>query len=116
MKRLGIVCSLFFSMLFIACTSQSDWAGKWYAYDGQGRTLEIEFKTGEYRVSDQFGATKTLQFSFDDMASEQAPVLVMENGRKYRLVYMDQKKTVAQLLDEAENVVYTLTRFQLSDM
>ena len=113
MKRFvftALCCTL---LLLQGCQEQASYEGTWYAYDGQGKKITVDFTTQSLTATDGMGTQKQSVFQEIKPVSETEYVLVTANKKNYRLVFMDQKQTVAQVLDEAENVVYTLSRFEL---
>lgn len=116
MKKLLFHSLALVFLVLISCAKQADYQGIWYAYDGQGKQIQVEMNTTEMHVKDQVGNRKSFAYRLEknDSSAASAYKLHLSSGKVYDFIFMDQQQTVAQILDPNGNIVYTLTRFEMN--
>ncbi|MCL9806638.1 hypothetical protein NAT51_13970 [Flavobacterium amniphilum] len=112
MKKYSLLFLLLF-MLLISCEGSDTYRGKWKAMDPSGKKSEINFEPKKFAIKSSDGKIKVYEYSQNSVKTEngiETYGIRLDDGRGYMIHFPKKDESVAVILDETGNLLYTISR------
>lgn len=112
MKKYNLILVFLFT-LFISCEGSDTYQGKWKAMAPDGKKSEIHFSPKKFSVKDSNGKMSVYEYSQNSIKNEngiETYGIRLDDGRGYLIHFPKKDESVALILDETGNILYTISR------
>ena len=102
-------------LIFALCSCQGSdrYQGSWKAMNSNGNKFEINFSPKNFSVKDSAGRSSNYPYTQNSIKLENSIAtygIQLEDGRKYQVHFPKKDKSMALILDENGNTLFTIGR------